>query len=239
LIHHDFDLGRYAISVFFLVSGFLIPSTLRKSGTTLRKFIIHRVFRLYPAYWFSIAVFVLVNWLVYGVSGTSTSAVLVNLTMLQSFVGIPDVIGAFWTLQIELIFYVLCGFLFVIGLLERRRFALTVSLLAMVGLSGLRFKLARNLPVAIPLALSLMVLGDMIRAHNQGEFSSRAVTFWSIAVALALVPTCFWAYKDFGRGAMLSNWAAIATFIVCYTLREQLARPGLIRRSGTFFGDIS
>ena len=40
---------------------------------------------------------------------------LANLTMLQQFAGIENVIGLYWTLQIELIFYGLCVLLFCAG----------------------------------------------------------------------------------------------------------------------------
>ena len=48
--------------------------------------------------------------------------VVANVTMLQQFFGIENVLGIYWTLQIELIFYALCVGLFIIGLLRRTKF---------------------------------------------------------------------------------------------------------------------
>ena len=45
-----------------------------------------------------------------------------NVTMLQQFFGIENVLGIYWTLQIELIFYALCIGLFIIGLLQKTKF---------------------------------------------------------------------------------------------------------------------
>src|SRR6266540_1012136 len=50
-----FDLGKYAVIVFFMISGFLIPSTLETKNASLRQFVVTRFFRLYPAYWLSMA----------------------------------------------------------------------------------------------------------------------------------------------------------------------------------------
>ena len=49
------DVGRMGVVVFFAISGFVIPSSLgpREAGAT-RRFLVRRVFRLFPAYWLSI-----------------------------------------------------------------------------------------------------------------------------------------------------------------------------------------
>ena len=81
---------------------------------------------------------------------------LVNLTMLQGFVGVKDINGVAWTLQIELVFYALCLGLFLAGRLDSARTQLgcvVFFLLCALGLGALRFALERKLPVALPLAL--------------------------------------------------------------------------------------
>ena len=45
-------------------------------------------------------------------------AIFANLTMLQSFIGIPNAIGVYWTLNYELVFYILCSILFGLKLLR-------------------------------------------------------------------------------------------------------------------------
>ena len=45
------DPGRIGVICFFLISGFIIPSSLRSNGNApLTEFSIKRFFRLYPAY---------------------------------------------------------------------------------------------------------------------------------------------------------------------------------------------
>src|SRR5438128_3067363 len=53
-----FDMGSFGVTVFFLCSGFIIPVSLERQGS-LRSFWLRRIFRLYPLYWFSIALFLL------------------------------------------------------------------------------------------------------------------------------------------------------------------------------------
>ncbi|MBV8782231.1 MAG: acyltransferase [Phycisphaerae bacterium] len=244
LIHHDFNLGRYAVATFFIISGFLIPETLRKPRMTLGRFVIHRFFRLYPCYWFSLAVVCLLalcklEELAGNTPGMKFKWMFINFTMMQKFVGIPDEIGASWTLQIEMIFYFACGAMFVAGLLAWRRTALIISLCGAVVLAVSRSRIAAQLPVAIPLALALMALGDIIRAYSRGDLLRGTVILWTFIVAVALIPICLFAYDDFGWGAALSNAAAIATFLFAYQLREFFANLRILRATSNFLGEIS
>lgn len=82
-----FDIGKIAVVMFFAVSGFVIPfSLLKASKAPLRSFAFSRFFRLYPAYWVSIALAVAIIPLVRGDLFTITQ-ILANVTMLQQFLG--------------------------------------------------------------------------------------------------------------------------------------------------------
>jgi peptidoglycan/LPS O-acetylase OafA/YrhL len=112
--HPWLDWGRYGVQLFFIISGFVIFNSVR--GTATRRFFANRAIRLYPAYWVAVILTFTVV-LVFGLPGRETSApvALMNLTMLEGFFGIPYVDGAYWTLAIELTFYV------AIALLARTR----------------------------------------------------------------------------------------------------------------------
>ncbi len=118
------DTGRVGVILFFAISGFVIPSSLRAVGgqtksDALRVFLIGRVFRLYPAYWFSVAGAALLG--LFLMTPFSPQTVLLNLTMIQSVFGAPDVLGLYWTLRLELIFYIACMLLFTLGVLQQPR----------------------------------------------------------------------------------------------------------------------
>ncbi len=105
--------GFLGVELFFLISGFVICMT--AWGRTPKEFLISRVTRLFPAYWFAIlatTAFALAfggSWLRYG---RSFAQVTTNLTMMQDPLNVMDADGVYWTLWIELTFYLL--FLFVV-----------------------------------------------------------------------------------------------------------------------------
>jgi peptidoglycan/LPS O-acetylase OafA/YrhL len=126
------DTGRIGVILFFAISGFVIPSSLRAVGhqttsNALKVFLVRRVFRLYPAYWVSVLAAALLG--LYLLTPFSAQTVWLNLTMIQSVFGAPDVMGLYWTLRLELIFYIACALLFTFRVLHQPRWL-------MVGLFG-------------------------------------------------------------------------------------------------------
>jgi hypothetical protein len=99
----SFDSGRFGIALFFLISGFVIPFSFRRPSAVLR-FIITRFFRLYPAYWLSLATAIIVLYTFFSVN-IGLDTILFNFTMFEMAFGRPVVLGPYWTLIIELIFY--------------------------------------------------------------------------------------------------------------------------------------
>lgn len=114
----NFDLGRFGVILFFLISGFVVPFSIRGSRP-LRRFAISRFFRLYPALW--LAVLLLTILLAWEGSLPSKATILANLTMMPSFFGERWLSGIYWTLSIELVFYFLCAFLYRSDALYRPR----------------------------------------------------------------------------------------------------------------------
>jgi peptidoglycan/LPS O-acetylase OafA/YrhL len=235
----DFDLGKYAVGIFFMVSGFLIPSTLIRPNSTLKDYCIHRFFRLYPAYWISIIVWIGLQWFQHPADPLPWRAIATNITMLQKFVGSFDLIGVYWTLQIELIFYFACAMLFVTGLLRRRQAIIWCSLLGALGVAAGRMVLKRELPVAIFIALALMFLGDTIRAYSNGSVEKRELRRSFMSVALMLIPICLLGYAGEGPRYVLTYYAAMGTFWLAYVFRSGFAKHHLIRTVGAFLADCS
>jgi peptidoglycan/LPS O-acetylase OafA/YrhL len=108
-----FTLGERGVQLFFLVSGFVIYFTLEKSST-LTDFAFSRFSRLYPTYWASLALWALFTVAVLHKKLWITGFA-VNGTMLQKFVGVQDLDVVYWTLAIELVFYVWMGLVFATG----------------------------------------------------------------------------------------------------------------------------
>jgi len=234
-----FDLGKFAVAAFFLVSGYLIPGTLRAQGATLGQFARRRAFRLYPAYWSSIALHALALAAIGRAESMRWGEIAANLTMLQKFVGIPDFIGVFWTLQIELVFYGVCAWLFHIGRLSSglplpaTAFGLAFACAAARGITG------KALPVALFLALGWMFLGDTLRRQADGTLSAR-VAAAAVAIGMALlVPCALLGYGDEGWRYVRAYVAAPIVFLLARRAAPWFARSGVAQRLLSFLGRVS
>ncbi|MDD2545771.1 MAG: acyltransferase [Burkholderiaceae bacterium] len=116
------DTGRIGVVLFFAISGFVIPSSLPPTapgavGPALRVFAVRRFWRLFPAYWASLAGAAGMAWWLQAPLPLHT--LLANLGMLQGWFGVPDALGLYWSLRLEWVFYVLCAGLFCAGALHR------------------------------------------------------------------------------------------------------------------------
>ncbi|MEW9550281.1 acyltransferase family protein [Nonomuraea sp. NPDC050783] len=111
-----FSLGVYGILVFFLVSGYIIPTSLERHGD-VRAFWISRVFRLYPLYLAVIALVLALAWWVPVREGVPRdgSAVAAHATMLLDVVSVGGVADTMWTLSYEMVFYLMVTALFLLG----------------------------------------------------------------------------------------------------------------------------
>lgn len=134
---HRFGLGAFAVALFFLCSGFVIPVSLDRHHS-LVQFWIGRICRLYPLYWCSLGAAVLL-----GVAGRFPlpqqgenlgQTILLNLTMVQGLLGVPNLIGDYWTLTYEMLFYGAVSVLFLLRL--HRRSEYLTALIFLVPLVG-------------------------------------------------------------------------------------------------------
>jgi peptidoglycan/LPS O-acetylase OafA/YrhL len=117
-----FELGITGVVLFFAISGFVIYGTLRgpREGAGLR-FVITRFFRLFPAYWVSAAAGLIFIWWWQGWPITRPM-VAANATMLPDVFGQPPIMGLYWTLGTELVFYFSCWLIWRLDLLDNARF---------------------------------------------------------------------------------------------------------------------
>jgi peptidoglycan/LPS O-acetylase OafA/YrhL len=170
----NIDVGRIGVVVFFLISGFVIPFSIRPdSAAPIGAFVIRRVFRIYPAYWLSVPLAACVFYWVLG-APFPASTLVANFTLLQSVFGLPNAEGVYWTLLVELAFYALCiALLLTRSLFDARRIALLASALALAHVFAM-FMLWLGRPVVSvgaafwPLNLSVMLWGALYRLHTTG-----------------------------------------------------------------------
>jgi len=102
-----FPLGMYGVQLFFMISGFVIFMTLGKTKRPL-DFIVSRFSRLYPCYWVAIILtFTVIRILHLPGREASLTDAGINFSMLQDWWSVRSVDGVYWTLPIELSFYIL------------------------------------------------------------------------------------------------------------------------------------
>lgn len=112
------NFGGLGVTIFFAVSGFLIPSSLHgPTGQGTLRYVLSRVFRLYPAFLVSLVPSAAAHfWLMNKAYGWREVAW--NLTMVPRLFGVEPANGAYWTLEVEVAFYLLCLALFLGGVLQ-------------------------------------------------------------------------------------------------------------------------
>ncbi len=107
--------GAWPVYWFFMISGFVIVWTLERC-TTWRDFAVARFSRLYPTFWASVlATFSIGMLFPLPIQKYDLWQLVVNLTMFESMVGVPDIDGSYWSLAVELLFYIAIGALFALG----------------------------------------------------------------------------------------------------------------------------
>lgn len=111
------SVGSYAVDVFFIISGFVIILTLEKCHT-VTDFAVLRFSRLYPAYWTSFALVLLISVLVFD-GQFSRARLLANVTMFQEYLGFGHFDNVYWSLSVELAFYLNVAWLLAFGLTNR------------------------------------------------------------------------------------------------------------------------
>lgn len=98
--------GQHGVTIFFVLSGFLITSTLIEGPSDLKSFYIRRFFRLMPAAWLYLATLLLMSRLT-GKPITTFSEVRSCLFFYRNMVEVPGIglAGHFWSLSLEEQFY--------------------------------------------------------------------------------------------------------------------------------------
>jgi peptidoglycan/LPS O-acetylase OafA/YrhL len=98
--------GYLGVDLFFMISGFVIMMSAIKASA--KSFVISRMARLYPAFWVCCtATFLAVLMIGSTDNPFAFKDYLVNMTMLGGFVYAPYLDGSYWSLAVEMHFYLL------------------------------------------------------------------------------------------------------------------------------------
>jgi peptidoglycan/LPS O-acetylase OafA/YrhL len=129
-----FDLGAFSVALFFLVSGFIIPLSINKLGT--KRFVLRRALRIYPTYivGFTLSLIVILS---YGLLRNIKLSIdftqyFAQISLFRTFLGIQSLDGISWTLEIEIIFYIIITLLYKLNKLSNARFISLTSSIATI-----------------------------------------------------------------------------------------------------------
>ena len=187
--HIPRETGDYAVWLFFMISGFVIFFTIERSKTWV-DFAVSRTTRLYPVYWITLTIVFVVEGLWSKTHGFWLGGYVANMTMLQEYLGYENHDVVYWSLTIEVAFYVIMAVLFRAGLTPR----IGVVALAWLSMSWLAVWLARALGLSMPTILTrylivqyvpFFLLGIMLYLNcTRGQSVQRAAI---MAISLATV----------------------------------------------------
>jgi peptidoglycan/LPS O-acetylase OafA/YrhL len=123
-----FKYGFLANYLFFILSGFTILLNIQNKN--FKTFISSRVLRLYPSFWVAVCLTTLAT-IFWGGSRYHVEPLqfLLNLTMLNGFIGIKSVDGAYWFVFVVLKFYLIIAMLILLKLVNYYKYFAGIWLL--------------------------------------------------------------------------------------------------------------
>jgi peptidoglycan/LPS O-acetylase OafA/YrhL len=194
-VYNVFDPGLYGVLVFFLISGYIVPASLERTGN-LRTFWISRLFRLFPLFVVVVALTLVLH--LFGLAGLGDTnqdvpgSVLSHLFMLSDIVSGHNLIVVIWTLSYEMVFYLLLTALFTAGLHQRSgTLALTFAggALLLGGLLPTGWLTGHASLTELALITDVLVIGGVVMAVvSSGR--PQAVAAW-LAAATGLILVLF------------------------------------------------
>lgn len=111
--------GYLGVHLFFMISGYVIMMTAQRS--TLRRFAASRLSRLLPAFWVCMALTALVELALPDapIKPESWAQFAANLSMVPTWFGQEPMDGAYWSLTVEITFYLWVALVIVCGQIRR------------------------------------------------------------------------------------------------------------------------
>lgn len=222
--------GYLGVQLFFMISGFVIFMT--ASNATLKSFAISRVVRLYPAFWICCTITFIAIMLIGGSRfSASLTQYLANMTMLSEFIGFPSIDGAYWSIFIEIRFYLLIAILLAFKQMHRAEYFM-LAWLAYISKIAI-FGTDKGSIYLISEYAAFFIAGASMFMVWKGGFSLIRTTTITLAFALAI-------FQSLKQAAVLTHVfkqevsaiavAAIITAFFVLMLLSATRNAGLIGR---------
>lgn len=244
----QFNWGAFGVALFFLVSGFVIPFSLRSA--TWKSFLVGRFFRIVPLYMVGFSVTLMAIWLVgrhFDMPWPfSISHVLAHYVPgLRDIFLLPSIDGIVWTLEIEIKFYLICA-LAIVGLRRGSKWIFVIpaalgacefyidgnmAAWAVVSPSMHTFGLIVQIPIPF---LIFMFIGVAFHYLHNGWLKGEVALFLVGSLFLLFAATLVGAMPQLGASAWTYGFA-----VVVFAFAASFPQLFPSRAVGDFFADIS
>lgn len=222
------DFGRVGVVAFFLVSGYVIPLSIR--GRSVRSFAIRRFFRLYPLYWIVLAATLVLFSARLGEAPFDLLGIVSNAAMLQSFVGADSIISVAWTLCIELLFYLQIAAFALLGRLavayRMGWFWLAVYLLTALAqrILGAELPTFTLFLVAAGMGQAFFLLDDPQRRREARAMILAGIVLVPVGMLIGVDDSGLWPPAT----AIPSYLAGVLVFLLAYAARRRVVPAALM-----------
>ena len=196
--------GHHGVQTFFVISGFVVPYAMWLGGYSLKNFapfMARRLVRIYPPYLAS-AVFIATTNFASGVHPLSTLDLASHLLFLNELLGRPWLMDIYWTLALEVQFYLLVALLWPL-LVSRKTWLFTCAAVAALAIG---FVWDRD--HCLPRLISFFLLGiALFRQHTAID-----QPLASAALIASFAGAIWW--KDGAFGLVAALLPVIAKFTI-------------------------
>lgn len=240
------NFGWLGVSLFFVLSGYLLGGKLLAAdldGPTIRRYWKRRFLRIYPAVWLQIPVLLLAAiWLPHAFDWPKPAEIAQNALLWIHFPPnhVSPLNGVWWTLPIELMFYVVLPGVIWLG--RRTGWPAVLAGALLLGLAW-RWMLVQTygdtgylsreyLASALPASLATFVYGLLL------NFAPRVSSPWIVRAGLALFVAAYVATTAWLRAHLATYWSGDWLFLVWNPLMHVsiallvwlALQPGIVNR---------
>ncbi len=105
------NLGQLGVAIFFLISGFVIPFSLKRYS--IKAFATNRFFRLFPTYLVCLCLGIFVLYLIgSNLQFVTMKSFFAHIFFVRDWFFYPQIDGLVWTLEVEVKFYFISAFIY-------------------------------------------------------------------------------------------------------------------------------
>ncbi len=240
----DFGLG--GVSLFFMLSGYLIWTKGHENPAPV--FLLRRFAKIVPAYWINVLFVALAGVVVSFFPNFGVKDTLGNLLFMGGSLSVTPLSGVYWTLIVEVKFYLLFALVFytplkrLFWLVPLAAAATNLVLLLTLGRAstlliylplffiGAAIAAVERAKLALPVLLAIAVIsmaGLALAAPHRG---------WQSAMFLGFDLVLFWTFYRYSIGQRHLAWLGVISYSV-YLYHTTLGFP-LLDRFGTVAGPL-